>query len=146
MVRESNNIIQFYRTDVLGRTPILSSLNLGEPSINIADGKLFFKNLNNDLITFLNDSYYSDVTTLVRDNSAAWTGGTGDVVVNLQSSEWRTDFQNNSTYIGKALPNTQENSSSWFIKKITNNENGQVISNTSVSNVSWANRFTETYN
>jgi hypothetical protein len=90
-------------------------------------------------------STWNSTSTLVQNNSAAWIGGSGDVVVNLDSASWRTDFVNNSNYIGKALPNTSENASSWHIKKITLNSIGQVLSTTVASNVSWNDRITVTY-
>jgi hypothetical protein len=139
------SIIKLKRTEVSNRIPQLSSLELGELALNTTDGKIFFKNSNNQISTFLNSDYYNDVTTLVTTNSAAWIGGSGDVVVNLDSASWRTDFVNNASYIGKALPNTSESASSWRIKKITLNSIGQVLSTTVASNVSWNNRITATY-
>jgi hypothetical protein len=139
------SIIKLKRSDISNRIPQLSSLELGEIALNTTDGKIFFKNSNNQISTFLNNDYYNDVTTLVTTNSAAWIGGSGDVVVNLDSASWRTDFANNSSYIGKALPNTSENASSWRIKKITLNSIGQVLSTTVASNVSWNDRITATY-
>lgn len=139
------SIIKLKRTDVSNRIPQLSSLELGEIALNTTDGKIFFKNSNNQILTFLNNDYYTEVTTLVKTNSAAWIGGSGDVVVNLDSASWRTDFVNNSNYIGKALPNTSESSNTWRIKKITLNSVGQVLSTTIASNVSWNDRITATY-
>lgn len=139
------SIIKLKRTDVSDRIPQLSSLELGEIALNTADGKIFFKNSNNEILTFLNDDYYTEVTTLVKTNSAAWIGGSGDVVVNLDSASWRTDFVNNASYIGKALPNTSESASTWSIKKIILNSVGQVLSTTIASNVSWNDRITATY-
>ena len=139
------SIIKLKRSDISNRIPQLSSLELGELALNIADGKIFFKNSSNQISIFLNNDYYNDVTTLVQNNSAAWIGGSGDVVVNLDSASWRTDFVNNSNYIGKALPGTSESAISWHIKKITLNSIGQVLSTTVASNVSWNDRITATY-
>jgi hypothetical protein len=139
------SIIKLKRSDISNRIPQLSSLEFGELAVNTTDGKIFFKNSNNQISTFLNNDYYNDVTTLVKTNSAAWIGGSGDVVVNLDSASWRTDFVNNASYIGKALPNTSESDSSWYIKKITLNSIGQVLSTTVASNVSWNDRITATY-
>jgi hypothetical protein len=139
------SIIKLKRSDISNRIPQLSSLEFGELALNTTDGKIFFKNSNNQISTFLNNDYYNDVTTLVKTNSAAWIGGSGDVVVNLDSASWRTDFVNNASYIGKALPNTSESDSSWYIKKITLNSIGQVLSTTVASNVSWNDRITATY-
>jgi hypothetical protein len=143
MLEES--IIKLKRSDISNRIPQLSSLELGEIALNTTDGKIFFKNSNNQILTFLNNDYYDEVTTLVKTNSAAWIGGSGDIVVNLDSASWRTDFVNNASYIGKALPNTSESASSWHIKKITLNIIGQVLSTTVASNVSWNDRITATY-
>lgn len=93
----------------------------------------------------LSQSTWDSVSTLVQNNSAAWIGGSGDVVVNLDSASWRTDFANNASYIGKALPGTSESASTWRIKKITLNTLGQVMSTTIASNVSWNDRITATY-
>ena len=139
------SIIKLKRTEVSERIPQLSSLELGEIALNTTDGKIFLKNNNNQILTFLNNDYYTEVTTLVKTNSAAWIGGSGDVVVNLDSASWRTDFVNNASYIGKALPNTAESASTWRIKKISLNVVGQVLSTTIASNVSWNDRITATY-
>ena len=66
------SIIKLKRADVSGKVPALSSLELGELALNTTDGKIFFKNSNNEILTFLNDDYYTEVTTLVRSNSAVW--------------------------------------------------------------------------
>ena len=139
------SVIKLKRTDVSDRMPPLSALALGELALNIADGKIFLKDTNNQIISFHNNNYYEDVTTLVRSNSAAWTGGVGNINVTLNSASWKTDYQGNSTYIGKALPNTPENSSSWYIKKITTNELGQVVSSATTSNAPWTDRLNIQY-
>ena len=146
MSAENYSEVKHYRTSISGRIPALSSISDGELALNIYDGKIFLKDVNNQIIEFLDDSHYNDVTTLVRSNSAAWTGGTGDVSVILNSASWKTDFQDNSSYIGKALPNTSENSPNWYIKKITLNNLGEVISIGAVSNVTWNSRLSATYN
>jgi hypothetical protein len=139
MPEENYSRIQHFRTNVSGRTPALSAISEGELALNIADGNIFLKDVSNQIVSFYNNSYYENVMTLVRTNSAAWT-------VSSNSASWRTDYQGSSTYIGKALPNTSESSSSWFIKKITTNDLGQVISITSALNVSWNDRLNSTYN
>jgi hypothetical protein len=54
------SIIKFKRSTISNRTPDLSALELGELALNLADGKIFFKRINNgneSLISFLNSEY-----------------------------------------------------------------------------------------
>ena len=44
------NIVKIKNSNVVGRVP--SSLETGELAINISDGKLFFKNANNQIDSF----------------------------------------------------------------------------------------------
>jgi hypothetical protein len=145
MPSEIISITQHRRTSVSGRTPALSSIREGELAVNITDGKIFLKTPINELVSFYNHSYYEDVMTIVQTNSAAWINGVDDVVVNVDSASWKTDFVNNANYIGKALPGTSEDASAWYIKKITLNTAGSVISTTSASVVSWNDRLTANY-
>ena len=145
MPPETLSITQHFRTSVSGRTPALSSIREGELALNIADGKIFLKNPVNELVSFYNHSYYEDVMTIVRTNSAVWINKASDVVVNMDSALWKTDFVNNANYIGKALLGTPEDESEWHIKKITLNTAGSVISTTSASAVSWNDRLTANY-
>jgi hypothetical protein len=60
MPSDGENIIKFKRSSISNRTPQLSSLELGELALNLADGKIFFKKINEgneSLISFLNSEY-----------------------------------------------------------------------------------------
>jgi len=54
------SIIKFKRSTISNRTPDLSALELGELALNLADGKIFFKKINDEnesLISFLNSEH-----------------------------------------------------------------------------------------
>jgi hypothetical protein len=60
MPSDGESIIKFKRSTISNRTPDLSALELGELALNLADGKIFFKKINNNsesLISFLNSEY-----------------------------------------------------------------------------------------
>jgi len=60
MSSDGESIIKFKRSTISNRTPDLSALELGELALNLADGKIFFKKINNNsesLVSFLNSEY-----------------------------------------------------------------------------------------
>jgi hypothetical protein len=57
MSSEGESIIKLKRSTVSNRVPELSSLELGELALNLADGKIFFKENNDSLYSFLNSEY-----------------------------------------------------------------------------------------
>jgi hypothetical protein len=60
MPPEGDSIIKHKRSTISNRTPELSSLELGELALNLSDGKIFFKRINDgneSLISFLNSDY-----------------------------------------------------------------------------------------
>jgi hypothetical protein len=57
MSSEGESIIKLKRSTVSNRVPELSSLELGELALNLADGKIFFKENNGSLYSFLNSEY-----------------------------------------------------------------------------------------
>lgn len=87
MPQKPENLILLKRSDVSGVIPVLSSLELGQLAINVADGKLFAKTKTNSLTsikTFLNsdDQYFvfdkslSGVNTQNGNNSISEIFGT----------------------------------------------------------------------
>ena len=60
MPSDGESIIKFKRSTISNRIPDLSALELGELALNLADGKLFFKKINDEnesLVSFLNSLY-----------------------------------------------------------------------------------------
>jgi hypothetical protein len=124
MPQKPENLILLKRSDVSGVIPVLSSLELGELAINVADGKLFAKTKTNSLTsikTFLNsdDQYFvfdkslSGVNTQYGNNVVSEIFGTvlgginnnvsggGSTIVNGESNNNAGDF----SIIGAGLEN-----------------------------------------
>jgi hypothetical protein len=110
-----NNKILFKRSEISGIVPSVNSLSAGEIALNIADGKIFFKKIQNSqesIIEFINsnDNPYilnkslSSVTTQYGNNSANQvfalalgglgnkSSGAGSTIVNGESNEITSDF------------------------------------------------------
>lgn len=146
------------RTSVSSRTPSASSIDSGELALNLADGKIFFKGVSNNVITICNDDYYRNVITLVQANSASWSqGGNGnggnDTFVSQNSASWLepvkrfeyVESTNPVSYSGVAEHGSSESDLKWTIKKIFYTSTGSISATRTAQNVSWTNKLVANY-
>ena len=84
-------------SSIPGRVPDLSSLELRELAVNTADGTIFTKTVNSEIVTFLNSTtlkslsaIWQNTYTTVAQHSAIWEGSNEDVstLVKASSADW----------------------------------------------------------
>jgi hypothetical protein len=126
MPSDAENIIKFKRSTISNRTPDLSALELGELALNLADGKIFFKKINNNsesLISFLNSEY--DLFSF-----------------NENLSSYSFQYGNNTVdEIFSSILNGINNKVSGAASTITNGEENEVQSNFSFIGAGYNNKI-----
>lgn len=126
MPSDSENTIQLKRTTTSNRMPPLSALALGELALNVVDGKIFFKKINNQIesvISFLNSEY--DPFTF-----------------NKSLSSYSFKHQNNTvSEIFSSILNGIEHKVSGAASSIINGENNEIQSNFSVIGSGYNNKI-----
>jgi hypothetical protein len=103
------SIIKFKRSTISNRTPDLSALELGELALNLADGKLFFKKINEgneSLVSFLNSDY--DLFTF-NNNLSSYTFKYGNNTVEEIFSSIFNGINNKITGAASTITNGEEN-------------------------------------
>jgi hypothetical protein len=111
MLSDGESIIKIKRTTIPNRVPELSSLELGELALNLADGKIFFKKNNEKLFLFLNSDY-------------------SPFTLNIDLSSFYYNFGNNTiSEIFSSILNGLNNKISGAASTITNGENNEIQSN-----------------
>jgi hypothetical protein len=111
MLSDGESIIKIKRTTIPNRVPELSSLELGELALNLADGKIFFKKNNEELFSFLNSDY-------------------NPFTLNIDLSSFYYNFGNNTiSEIFSSILNGLNNNISGAASTITNGENNEIQSN-----------------
>jgi hypothetical protein len=120
------SIIKFKRSTISNRTPDLSALELGELALNLADGKLFFKKINEgneSLVSFLNSEH--DLFTF-----------------NQNLSSFSFQYGNNTVdEIFSSIFNGINNKISGAASTITNGEENEIQSNFSFIGAGYNNKI-----
>jgi hypothetical protein len=109
MPSDGESIIKFKRSTISNRTPDLSALELGELALNLADGKLFFKKINNgneSLISFLNSEY--DLFTF-NNNLSSFSFKYGNNTVDEIFSSIFNGINNKISGAASTITNGEEN-------------------------------------
>jgi len=126
MPSDGESIIKFKRSTISNRIPDLSALELGELALNLADGKLFFKKINNNsesLVSFLNSEY--DLFSF-----------------NENLSSYSFQYGNNTVdEIFSSILNGINNKVSGAASTITNGEENEVQSNFSFIGAGYNNKI-----
>jgi hypothetical protein len=109
MPSDGESIIKFKRSTISNRIPDLSALELGELALNLADGKLFFKTINDEneyLVSFLNSDY--DLFTF-NNNLSSYTFKYGNNTVEEIFSYILNGINNKITGAASTITNGEEN-------------------------------------
>jgi hypothetical protein len=109
MSSDGESTIKFKRSTISNRIPDLSALELGELAVNLADGKLFFKKINNgneSLVSFLNSEY--DLFTF-NTNLSSYTFKYGNNTVNEIFSSIFNGINNKISGAASIITNGEEN-------------------------------------
>ena len=109
MPSDGESIIKFKRSTISNRTPDLSALELGELALNLADGKIFFKKINNgneSLISFLNSEY--DLFTF-NNNLSSFSFKYGNNTVDEIFSSIFNGINNKISGAASTITNGEEN-------------------------------------
>ena len=109
MPSEGESVIKFKRSSISNRTPELSALELGELALNLADGKIFFKKINDgieSLTSFLNSDY--DLFTL-NETLSSFSFKYGNNIVNEIFSSIFNGINNKVSGAASTIINGEEN-------------------------------------
>lgn len=109
MPSEGESVIKFKRSSISNRTPELSALELGELAMNLADGKIFFKKINNgneSLTSFLNSDY--DLFTF-NENLSSYLFKYGNNTVDEIFSSVLNGINNKISGAASTITNGEEN-------------------------------------
>ena len=146
MPKEST--IQLYNSSITGNTPSSGDMSVGELAVNIADEKVFFKNLGGTVLPLSQTRDLSGAFAHSDEVVASINGATGDYVLPVASTSVTGVASFNSSYfsvdgsgavsLATAYQATGDTVSAGSFIGVTRSDNSVTVSNTGVHSINGA--------